>query len=144
MSTLAANIQTNNGRRDELFVLSLIGAGLISILLSCVWGLFWWGKNLPNFAENILVAVATGATLKLGDTLSALVQLATGRSVENFGNQLAWSQPQPIVKPLPESVKQAAEQVADEAVAEAERINRQPDAPTREPLKFTPDEGREM
>lgn len=117
----------HNGQRDEMIILGVISVGLISIVLSIVLGLFivsaarTTAVALPNWAENVLVAIATGATLKLGDTLSALVALATGRQVESFGNQLAKSAPAPIKK-VPETVQQAADQVADAATAEAEEI----------------------
>jgi hypothetical protein len=109
----------NCRRRDELFVLGLISVGLIVITLAVVLGLFLDNNGLPNWAENVLVAIATAAALKLGDCIAALIALSTGRQVENFGNQLAQATP---TKPVPESVEQAAEQVAGAAQEEASRI----------------------
>lgn len=114
-------------RRDEMIILGIIVVGIIAVLLSIVLGLFIVSSMranvaLPNWAENVLVAVATAAALKLGDCISALVALATGRQVESFGTKLADSQPKVPDHPVPENAKEAAEQVSDAAAAEAERI----------------------
>lgn len=87
---------TRSRSRDELIVLSLISGGLIVILLAIVAGLFM-AKNteLPNWAENVLVSIATASALKLGDALAALVTLASGRQVEKLGDKLALSTPAP-------------------------------------------------
>jgi hypothetical protein len=111
-----------SNRTMELGVLALIACGLILIILSVVWGLFLnKAAILPNWAENVLVAISTACALKLGDTLSALVALANGRSVENFGNKLAESQPlaQQVV---PADAQAAADQVADAAVEAADKL----------------------
>lgn len=89
---------TAEAHRNELIVLSMIGFGLIAILVLIICGLFGWFESkvnapLPNWAENVLVSIATATTLKLGDVLAALVTLATGRQVESFGNKLATSTP---------------------------------------------------
>lgn len=107
--------------RDELVVLALFGGGLIGILLAIIAGLFLSsrGAALPNWAENVLVAMATGALLKMGDVLAALVSLATGRQVETLGQQLATSSPSGTV---PETAADAALQTADAATNEAESI----------------------
>lgn len=106
--------------RDELAVLSLIGAGLIVIIVLIICGIFGWFESkatapLPNWAENVLVAIGTAAILKLGDVLAALVTLATGRQVETMGQRLADSTPtkKPIAPPA--DVVEAAEQVAGAA-----------------------------
>jgi hypothetical protein len=84
---------TPGHRRDELIVLGVIAFGLIVICLAIVLGLFFDNNGLPNWAENVLVSIATAAALKLGDCISALVALSTGRQIENFGNSLANSPP---------------------------------------------------
>lgn len=85
-------------RLTDRAVLLVIAVGLIAILLSVVWGLFLNGqepgsKELPNWAENVLVAISTAAALKLGDCLSALVALAGGRQVQRLGEKLGESVP---------------------------------------------------
>lgn len=82
-----------NERLSDRIVLLIISAGLISILMSIVWGLFLNPRAMPNWAENVLVSVATASALKLGDCLSTLVALAGGRQVERLGTQLATSAP---------------------------------------------------
>jgi len=80
-------------RNADRWVLASISVGLIVILLSIVWGLFLNPRTLPNWAENVLVSIATACALKLGDCLATLVALASGRQVERLGNQLAGSTP---------------------------------------------------
>lgn len=85
-----------NARKHELLVLSLIAGGLIAIILAIVIGLFLTsrpGFALPNWAENVLVAIATASALKLGDCIAALIALATGRQMEQLGNNLANAPP---------------------------------------------------
>lgn len=108
-------------RRDELIVLGVIAVGLVIITLAVVLGLFLDNNGLPNWAENVLVAVATAAALKLGDCIAALTALSTGRQVESFGNQLAASQPQQPRAAPPDAVA-AAEDVAGAAEERAEEI----------------------
>lgn len=97
-------------RLSDRIVLLIISAGLIVILLSIVWGLFLNPRTMPNWAENVLVSIATACALKLGDCLATLVALAGGRQVERLGSQLASSAPtdglkveidQPEGKPVP-------------------------------------------
>lgn len=73
-----------NTHMADLLVLSMIGGGLVAILLAIIAGLFLSSGStaLPNWAENVLVSVASMAGLKLGDVLSALVALAAGRKIE--------------------------------------------------------------
>ncbi len=85
-------------RLTDRLVLLVIAAGLIAILLSIVWGLFISAhspgtKDIPNWAENVLVAISTASALKLGDCLAALVALAGGRQVQRLGEKLGDSQP---------------------------------------------------
>ena len=113
--------------RDELIVLALIGTGLITMIILIIIGLFGWFESkvnapLPNWAENVLVAIATAAILKLGDVLAALVTLATGRQVETMGARLADSTPMKKQPPVPENAAEAADLVADAAVEQADEI----------------------
>lgn len=114
----------------ELIVLALIGLGLLMILLGIIAGLFGWFESkvnqpLPNWAENVLVSIATAAVLKLGDVLGTLVALSGGRTVESLSHQLATSTPAPV-EPAPDAAA-AAEQVAEAAVDEAAAIAGQPE-----------------
>lgn len=74
-------------------VLIIISVGLIAILLSIIWGLLLTHAAMPNWAENVLVAIATASALKLGDCLSTLVALASGRQSERLSEQLGTSAP---------------------------------------------------
>jgi hypothetical protein len=126
-------VTTRPGHRDELIVLSLLGGGMIVTVILVIIGIFGWFESkaivtidgvqqtapLPNWAENVLVAVISIFAVKIGDVLNALVTLATGRQVEKMGDRLANSSP---TKDVPESVEEAADQVADAAAAEAEGI----------------------
>lgn len=111
----------------ELIVLGIIALGLIAILLGIIAGLFGWfaskaSQPLPNWAENVLVAIATAAALKLGDAISALVALASGRQVEGLGQQLAQSGPvqQPkLLTNQTEDLDAAAAAAADETAQAA-------------------------
>lgn len=105
--------------RDELIVLSMIGGGLVLILVLIICGLFGWFPSrspnaLPNWAENVLVALASMAGLKLGDVLAALVTLSASRQVEKMGDRLADSAPT-TTKPVPEDAEQAADQMLEGA-----------------------------
>lgn len=127
--------------RDELVVLSLIGVGLIAIIILIICGIFGWFESkatapLPNWAENVLVAIGTAAILKLGDVLAALVTLATGRQVETMGARLADSTPTkraptPINdgsgKTVEEAAADGADQTATAARAEADALADQAD-----------------
>ncbi len=117
MSALAFNERT---RAREFNVLLTVVVGLIAILMTIILGLFLTPRALPNWAENVLVSIASVAGLKLGDCLSALVQLASGRQVAQLGEKLANSAPAEL--PAPETAQQAAAQVAGAAEDEAARI----------------------
>ena len=82
-----------NERITDRAVLLAISTGLIAILLTIVIGIYLTPRALPNWAENVLVGIGTAAALKLGDCLSTLVALSSGRSVEKLGTQLASSAP---------------------------------------------------
>lgn len=126
MSTLPK--VTPSAHRNELVVLSMISGGLLLVLVLIICGLFGWFESkvtapLPNWAENVLISIATASVLKLGDCLAALVTLATGRQVETLGAQLATSTPaKGIPKEPPQDVQAAADQVAGAAVDAAEEI----------------------
>jgi hypothetical protein len=116
-----------NSHREELVVLSMIGGGLVLILVLIICGLFGWFPSrspnaLPNWAENVLVALASMAGLKLGDVLAALVTLSAGRQVEKMGDRLAESAPQVEKKPVPADAAEAAEQGAGAAEDERDAI----------------------
>ena len=94
-------------------VLFTVAFGLIAVLLALVIGIFnvepvgAGQEGIPNWAENVLVAVATGALLKIGDVISAVVTLSSNRQVERLGNQLGQSTPLADA-PLPVTVDQPA------------------------------------
>lgn len=97
---------------NPLFVVLSISVGLIVIEMSIVWGLFLNARSLPNWAENVLVAIATAVALKLGDSLSSVVALVSGK-------ELARSMPVPAT---PSNAVAAASQVAEAASDEARSI----------------------
>jgi hypothetical protein len=110
----------------ELIVLALVALGLLLILLGIIAGLFGWFESkvnqpLPNWAENVLVSIATATVLKLGDVLATLVALSGGRTVESLSHQLASSTPAAAIDP-PADATEAADQVADAARDEAAAI----------------------
>jgi branched-subunit amino acid transport protein len=88
-------------RTADRWVLAIISAGLITIIMSIVWGLFLNPRTLPNWAENVLVSIASVTALKLGDCLATLVTLASGRQNERLVNHLA-SAPATAALPAPE------------------------------------------
>ncbi len=109
-------------RRHEFRVLMMIVVGLIGILLTITIGLFLTsrpGFSLPNWAENVLISIATACALKLGDCISALVALATGRTVADLGNRLGDSTPNART---PRSAAEGAGEVAGAAAERAEEI----------------------
>lgn len=114
-------------RVSDKAVLLVIATGLIAILILIVSGLFWasGAKDLPNWAENVLVAISTAVALKLGDALSTLVALSTGRHVERLGTQLAATMPAEIAAPPPQDAVDAANMTADATVETAHKIEEQ-------------------
>ena len=80
-------------RLSDRIVLLVISAGLIVILMTVVLGLFFTPRALPNWAENVLISIATACALKLGDCLATLVALSSGRQVERLGTHLAGAAP---------------------------------------------------
>jgi ABC-type phosphate transport system permease subunit len=88
------SVHLREGCSDRL-VLLIISLGLIVIVLGIVAGVFLTKRALPNWAENVLISIATASILKLGDCLAALLTLATGKSVERLGTQLAATAPAP-------------------------------------------------
>lgn len=117
---------TRPNHRDDLIVLALIGGGMILTVILVIVGIFgWWESKadteLPNWAENVLVSIISIFAVKIGDVLAALVTLAIGRQTEKITDKLADSQPVNI-KPAPQDAQEAAEQVAEAAVGEADAI----------------------
>lgn len=89
----------NHDWMPDRAVLFTVAFGLIAVLLALVIGIFNVDpvadgqQGIPNWAENVLVATATGALLKIGDVISAVVTLSSNRQVERLGNQLGQSTP---------------------------------------------------
>jgi hypothetical protein len=100
-----------NGYRDrqgDRFVLSLIGGGIVIIILAVIAALAW--ATMPDFAESVLSAIVGGSLVKLADVLSALVSLSSNRQLTRVTDQLSESAPggpqtvqidQPADKPVP-------------------------------------------
>ncbi len=109
-------------RRQEFIVLLVIAGGLIAIILSIILGLFLTPRSLPNWAENVLVGIASVTGLRLGDCLSALVQLASGRQVARLGEHLAQTAPADLGTLPPKDAAEAADQVAGAAEKKAGEI----------------------
>lgn len=114
--------QVVDPRRQEFIVLLVIAGGLIVIILSIILGLFLTPRSLPNWAENVLVGIASVTGLRLGDCLSALVQLASGRQVARLGEHLAQTGPAQDAGPTPKDAAEAADQVAGAAEKKADEI----------------------
>ena len=117
----------NESRRREFVVLLTISTGLILIIVLIVAGIFGWFKRtapIPDWAENVLVAIATAAILKLGDCLNALVQLATGRQVSQLGEKLAASAPADPPTPVPQEAVEGAQSAADAAQERVDDLKR--------------------
>lgn len=114
---------TPSEKITDRIVLLAISGGLIAILLSIILGLFVTPRSLPNWAENVLVSIATASALKLGDCLATLVALSSGKSVERLGAQLASAQPPEIGST--QDAAAGARKVADQADQTAEQIEQQ-------------------
>jgi hypothetical protein len=110
---------------SDRIVLLVISGGLIIILLTIIVGLFITPRALPNWAENVLVSVATASALKLGDCLATLVALAGGRQVERLGTQLAGSTPS-VDAGLNQSNKEPTEVIVKNTDAEAVPVDAGP------------------
>lgn len=82
-------------RGGDRTILIIIAIGIIAILLGTVAGIFLAARNPPlaNWAENVLIALVTGALLKLSDVVAAVVALSSGRQNERLSNQLAAAPP---------------------------------------------------
>lgn len=108
--------------RAVLFVAAI---GLMAVLLAVVIGIFnvdpvpAGQQGIPNWAENVLVAMVTGALLKVGDVISAIVALSSNRQVERLGNQLGSSVPS---EKAPQTAVEAAQQTAGAATDKADQI----------------------
>jgi hypothetical protein len=119
------SVTLDQARRREFVVLLVISGGLIAILLSIIAGLFLakGSAALPNWAENVLVSIATASVLKLGDCLSTLTQLASGRQIGQLGERLGNSVP--AKAPAPKDAEDAAQVTADAAQEQADEIKGQ-------------------
>jgi len=108
---------------DRVVLLAIV-VGCVAILLAVVAGIVWTGRRpgelpLPNWAENVLVALSTAVALILKEALSTLVALASGKQVATLGTQLANAGPPPTPisdtgEPAPIPVK--IDQPKDEAI----------------------------
>lgn len=107
-------------------VLLAISLGLIAILLAIIVGILFHvpGKGsaaaIPNWAENVLVAIATGTLLKVGDAINALVALASGKQVGQLSTQLAQSAP--VDATTSRDAAEAAQETAHAAQRKADAI----------------------
>ena len=88
-------------RITDRIVLLAISSGLIWIIMGILVGIFTSPRALPNWAENVLVSIGTAAILKLGDCLSVLVSLSTGKTTERLSTQLAQTAPVEAPSPPP-------------------------------------------
>ena len=104
---------------SDKVVLLVISTGLIAILLSIIIGLLRSKTELPNWAENVFVSIATASALKLGDCLATLVALSTGRQTERLSTKLAESAPASGAG----ATKDAADGADEAAGAAVERAN---------------------
>lgn len=114
-------------------VLFTVAVGLIAVLVAIVIGIFNVGPvpegqtGIPNWAENVLVAVTTGALLKIGDVIAAIVALASNRQNERLGDKLAQSSPVDTA-PAPQDAVQGARAAAAAADDKADQIEGQSNA----------------
>jgi hypothetical protein len=91
-------------------VLMTIAIGVCAILGGVVIGIFTSKATIPNWAENVLVAVVTGGLLKIGDVVTAIVSLAAGRQTERLGNRLADSAPAGAANGKPDNLVHTVEE----------------------------------
>ena len=108
-------------RITDRIVLLAISSGLIWIIMGILAGIFLSPRPLPNWAENVLVSIGTAAILKLGDCLSVLVSLSTGKTNERLSTQLAQTAPL-APAPAPVDAQEAAQDTADAAQDKADAI----------------------
>ena len=107
----------------DRIVLLAISSGLIWIIMGILLGIFLTPRALPNWAENVLVSIGTAAILKLGDCLSVLVSLSTGKTNERLSTQLAQTVPiAQAVEEAPKDAQEAAQDTADAAQDKADAI----------------------
>ena len=109
----------------SFFVEQGYGVFLILTVILVIVGIFGWFQSktaapLPNWAENVLVSIISIFAVKIGDVLAALVTLATGRQTEKFADKLGDSQP--LAAPAPADAKAAAQDTANAAQNEADKI----------------------
>lgn len=116
-------------REKELNVLLVISLGLVAILLGIILGIYLTPRALPNWAENVLVSIGTAGALKLGDCLSTLVALSSGRQQSRATELVAQSAPPIAVEPQKGTAAEGAAEAAAAAQDVAdEKLNGDPDA----------------
>jgi len=104
----------NQERVTDRGVLTVIAVGLIVIIagiVAVIYGATRPGAaSLPNWAENVLVSIATAALLTLKECLSTLVALSAGKQLTSLGTQLGATAPPPPLgangKPAPVKIDQ--------------------------------------
>ena len=79
-------MEAGRERITDRIVLLAISSGLIWIIMGILVGIFLSPRAPPNWAENVLVSIGTAAILKLGDCLSVLVSLSTGKTNERLSH----------------------------------------------------------
>ncbi len=99
-------------REKELNVLLFISVGLVLILLGIILGIYLTPRALPNWAENVLVSIGTAGALKLGDCLSTLVALSSGRQQSRATELVAQAAPVPQEPTTGSAAEGAAEAAA--------------------------------
>ena len=118
---MALTTEAVRERITDRIVLLAISSGLIWIIMGILVGIFLSPRAPPNWAENVLVSIGTAAILKLGDCLSVLVSLSTGKTNERLSTQLAQTAPLAPV-PAPVDAQEAAQDTADAAQDKADTI----------------------
>ena len=117
---MALTTEAVRERITDRIVLLAISSGLIWIIMGILVGIFLSPRAPPNWAENVLVSIGTAAILKLGDCLSVLVSLSTGKTNERLSTQLAQTAPLALnAEQAPKDAQEAAQDTADAANLEA-------------------------
>ena len=120
---MALTTEAVRERITDRIVLLAISSGLIWIIMGILVGIFLSPRAPPNWAENVLVSIGTAAILKLGDCLSVLVSLSTGKTNERLSTQLAQTAPLALTaEQAPKDAQEAAQDTADAAQDKADTI----------------------
>jgi len=84
---------------DRVVLLS-IAIGLVAVIFAIVAVIYNattpHAGLLPNWAENVLVSIATAALLTLKECLSTLIALSSGKQLTTLGTQLGNAAPPPV------------------------------------------------